>query len=95
MATATLTEKVQDVAERFRERVEDFDPEELLSVAEETARKLRQQVPVQNLRAKAIDRVKGRPFAALGFAFVAGALLGVVVGRLAAPCARTGDTLVS
>jgi hypothetical protein len=96
MATATLTEKLQDVAATVREKVEDFDPEELLSVAEETARKLRDQAPVNELKARALDRIKQRPFAALGVAFVAGAALGAVAGRMCAvACQKTGDSMVS
>jgi ElaB/YqjD/DUF883 family membrane-anchored ribosome-binding protein len=96
MATATFSETVQGVAEDIREKIEDFDPEELLSVAEETARKLRSKMPVEELRGRAAECIKGQPFTAVSVAFVGGLLLGAVVGRLAgAPTARTGDSLVS
>jgi len=96
VATATLSETLHGVTEDIREKIEAFDPEELLSVAEETARTLRRKMPVEELRVKAADCIKGQPLQAVGVAFVGGLVIGAVVGRLlSAPRTGTGDSLVS
>lgn len=94
MATATLSEKVHDAAEHIREKLEDFDPEELLSVAEETARDLRRKVP--DLRGRAAECIKGQPLQAVAVAFIGGLLIGALVRGLARTSGvQTGDSLVS
>ena len=95
MATATLSQKVQDAVENIRETLDEFDPEELLSVAEETAREFRSKVPVENLTGRAIDCIKAYPLQAVGVAFVGGLLMTAILGWLTAPAAQTGDSLVS
>jgi hypothetical protein len=96
MATATLSEKVHDAAENIRERLEDFDPEELLSVAEETARDLRRKVPIGDLRGRAAECIKGQPLQAVAVAFMGGLLIGALVrGLTRASGVQTGDSLVS
>lgn len=96
MASATLSETVHGLTEDIRQKMEAFDPEELLSVAEETARTVRRQMPVEELRDKASDCIKGQPLKAVSVAFIGGLLIGAVVGRLlSAPRATTGDSLVS
>lgn len=96
MATATLSETVHGVAQDIREKIEDFDPKELLSVAEETARTLRRKMPLEELRVKAADCIKGQPLQAVGVALIGGLVIGAVVGRLlSAARAGTGDSLVS
>jgi ElaB/YqjD/DUF883 family membrane-anchored ribosome-binding protein len=87
---------VQDAVENIRETLDEFDPEELLSVAEETAHELRRKVPVEDLRGRAAECIKGQPLQAVGVAFIGGLLVGALVARLAAaPVPRTGDSLVS